>query len=169
MCSMQKQRWQKKLHQIAQIVERTIAATFCRSTIGAIQCNYCLAGFLPLNNWCNSVQLLPRWFLAAQQLVQFSAITASLVFLPLNNWCNSVQLLPRCFFAAQQLVQFSAITASLVSCRSTIGAIQCNYCLAGFFAAQQLVQFSAITASLFFCRTAIGAIQCNVATIIEPT
>ena len=32
--------------------------------------NYCLAGFEPLNNWCNLVQLPPRWFWAAQQLVQ---------------------------------------------------------------------------------------------------
>ncbi|MBQ9217628.1 MAG: hypothetical protein IJ160_05580 [Muribaculaceae bacterium] len=103
--------------QLVQFSAITASLFFGRSTIGAIQCNYCLAGFF-----------------AAQQFVQFSAITASLVFLPFSNSCNSVQLLPRCFFAAQQLVQFSAITASL-----------------------------------FFCRSSIRAIQCNVATIIEPT
>jgi len=79
-----------------------------------------LAVFLPLNNWCNLVQLPPRCFFAAQQLVQFSAITASLDFWPLNNLCDSVQLPPRWFFTAQQLVQLGAITASLDFGRSTI-------------------------------------------------
>ncbi len=41
--------------------------------------------FYPLNNFCNLVQLLPRWFFAAQQLVQFSAITASMGSWLFNN------------------------------------------------------------------------------------
>ena len=119
------------------------------STIFAIQCNYRSTGFL-----------------ASQQFVQLSAITASLFFWPLNNFCNLVQSPLRRFFGLSticaiecnhRLAGFLPLNnlCNLVQspprrffCLSTIGAIECNYRLAVFLASQQFVQLSAITALL---------------------